>query len=369
MNYEFPIIETIDDVLPHVKDWEAIGVYERPFGTVINYQVVTPGLFDLDIPGGAMRRECRGIIFDLEGRIASRPFHKFFNVNEKEETQIHNLDMNEAHSILEKADGSMIRAIWHEDTIRLATKMGITDISVDAEKLLGELEYLWLKVELTLDRTPLFEYIAPDNRIVVNYSEPKLVYLGTRHNITGEYFFSTECPFETIKSYGSLGDKSLSDYIENARKEKGREGDIIRFKSGHMLKIKNDWYVSIHKAKEKILFDRNIILLDMNNEMDDIIPFLDEFDRIRIKNLIDEYWKDVLIKEKYLIGFIEKAKTMTRKEVALELVPTMKHKKDASIIFRFLDGGNLFQELREKTIVATNSNAKFEEHREWLKAI
>src|SRR5690242_11836962 len=45
-----------------------------------------------------LMRECRGICFDQEtGKVISRPFQKFFNVNEKEETQQDKLDLSQAH--------------------------------------------------------------------------------------------------------------------------------------------------------------------------------------------------------------------------------------------------------------------------------
>ena len=52
---------------------------------MINYVVSTPETFaTMNDIGDAIRRECRGMIFDGDtGIIISRPYHKFFNAGEK----------------------------------------------------------------------------------------------------------------------------------------------------------------------------------------------------------------------------------------------------------------------------------------------
>ena len=287
MNYQFPQIRTIADVLPHIEGRSEFIVAEREFGTVINYVVAMADTFDMTGPddlGGAIRRECRGLIFDTEGRIMSRPFHKFFNVNEREETQMHKLelDMLFDHVIMEKMDGSMIRPVLVNGVVRLATKMGVTDIAIEAEKYLVDSTsyfktYEWLKQCVLSGVTPIFEYIAPTNKIVIDYAEPKLVLLAMRNNITGEYYMPDAAPFEIVPQYGSV-EGGLSEYIARAREMQGREGDIIRFADGHMLKIKNDWYVRIHKTKDLIRTDRNIADIIVNEQLDDLIPLLDAND-------------------------------------------------------------------------------------------
>ena len=106
MNYDFPIITRIEDVLPHIEGFDEIIVAEREGYKVINYMVSTPRLWERS-HGWEVRRECRGLIFDDEGRLISRPFHKFFNLGEKEETLPNNVDVTELHHILDKMDGSM----------------------------------------------------------------------------------------------------------------------------------------------------------------------------------------------------------------------------------------------------------------------
>lgn len=192
MNYKFPEIFTIDDVIPYVKDREEFVIGERDFGTVINYAVSTPDTFNMinsDDMEGAIRRECRGIKFYPDGKIAARLFHKFFNLFEKEETQLHNLNMDKKHTILEKLDGSMLHPMIFGNEIRWMTKMGITDVSIKAEKYIKNNSKYDKFAEWCIENnmTPIFEYTSPDNRIVISYREDKLTLLAVRDNYTGEY--------------------------------------------------------------------------------------------------------------------------------------------------------------------------------------
>jgi RNA ligase len=331
--------------------------------------------FDMAGPddlGGAIRRECRGLIFDTEGRIMSRPFHKFFNVNEREETQMHKLelDMLFDHVIMEKMDGSMIRPVRLNGMVRLATKMGITDIAIEAEKLLTPEQYEWLEDAMSDNLTPIFEYIAPTNKIVIEYSEPKLVLLAVRGNFSGKYVMPRWAPFEIVPQYGSV-EGGLSEYIARAREMQGREGDIIRFADGHMLKIKNDWYVRIHKTKDLIRSDRNIADIIVNEQLDDVLPLLDASDLV----LVRAYEQRFNAALENVVGRLEGLVTLARvlhggvkKEVAINFVPNLINKEDAAFIFSALDGKELRPLVIKRIKDSVGNGPKYDAMMSWMEA-
>jgi RNA ligase len=383
MNYTFPEIRHISDVLPHVEGRDEFVVAEREGYTVINYAVAMADTFDMypagyDGPlstydlGGAIRRECRGLIFDRDGNIMSRPFHKFFNINEREETQSHAIDMSQPHVIMEKMDGSMIRPILVDGYLRLATKMGVTEVAMQAESWLAAQDRRlkeWLRTMVDLGLTPLFEWVSPFNQIVLAYEAADLVYLGTRDNVTGEYAMDISCPFNTVPQYGSVAG-NLADYIARQRGAEGREGDIIRFADGHMLKIKNDWYVRIHKTMDKIRYDRHIVELILNEEVDDAIPMLPqhEADRVReferrfaerLHSLVESY-------ERYYNTVV--ASGLDRKRYAQEWMPTIKNNDSFApnyVFGRFGDreGRKMIIDHIEKH---TSTNTRWEECARWM---
>ena len=373
MNYEFPTIRTIEDVLPHISGRSEFIVAERPYGKIINYVVAMADTFDMAGPddlGGAIRRECRGIIFDIYGNIMSRPFHKFFNSAEREETQVHAIDMTQPHVIMEKMDGSMIRPVRLNGMVRLATKMGITEIAEEAEKLLTEEQYDWLDQVMLSSITPIFEYIAPTNKIVIEYSEPKLVLLAMRNNFTGNYYMPHRAPFEVVPMYGSV-DGSLSEYIARARQQQGREGDIIRFANGHMIKIKNDWYVRIHKTKDLIRSDRNIADIIVNEQLDDVIPLLDATDLATVRayeRRFDAALENALGRLEGLVTLARVLHGGVKKDVAINFVPNLVNKEDASFIFSALDGKELRPLVIKKIKDSVGNGPKYEAMMNWLEA-
>ena len=374
MNYKFPTIRHIDDVLPHIEGRDEFLVAEREFGTVINYMVQMPDSFDMSGPDdltGAIRRECRGLIFWPDGRIMSRPFHKFHNVGEREETQINEVDIRQPHVIMEKMDGSMIRPIVQNGDLRLATKMGLSDQALQAEQWLQEHSHSdhliqWLRWSVDTETTPIFEWVSPKNQIVLHYDESDLVYLGSRDNETGEYYMFDDVPFTVVPRYGSLN-CSFSEYIERQRVAEGREGDIIRFNTGHMLKIKNDWYVRIHKALDRVRFDRNIVDLIINENLDDVIGLMPQQEAERIRAFEQRFWEAFERKKFVLESLCDEAETYpTRKEVALNFVPTIQIKADAQFIFRMLDGHEVRTLMLEHIQKNISTNTKWEACAQWL---
>lgn len=373
MHYKFPTINHINDILPHIEGRKEFVVANKGDYTVINYLVNLPDSFDIDPHNpvtGIMRRECRGIKFYRDGKIAARPFHKFHNLGEREETQPYVLDFSQPHVIMEKMDGSMISPLFINGELNLTTKMGITDIAKDAEKLLTPIKSDWLRYMISVNKTPIFEYISPNNKIVVNYPISDLVLLAVRDNITGEYIDETtvESPFTTVTRYGTL-DGNIGDYINKVKHDTFREGDIIRFETGHMIKIKNEWYVSIHNAKEKIQYDRNIIKMVLDNTLDDVYSDLDSVDKTRIDNLQKDFWNYFNRKENKLIEVSNEIIQKTngdRKKIAVDFVSKMEDKAMAQYVFGSLDNRGIRDMLMLQTQKNLGSNTNWDNFWEWL---
>lgn len=379
MKYIFPKISHIDQVLPHIEGRSEFVVAIREHYTIIDYMVNKKDTFDLfgenDL-GGKIRREARGLIFDLDGELISRPFHKFFNVNEREETQesvIQELISNSSYTIMEKCDGSMLRPLIIDDEVVLGTKMGhYTDVAKEATKLLTESQKIWLKLQYRRNLTPILEYVGPQNKIVLQYDEPKLILLNIRHNLTGEYLEYTPhyVPFECVKHYDST-ELSFSEYVKDVRGRIDVEGDILQFDNGHMIKIKADQYVLMHKTKDDVRSDKNITELYMKNELDDKLPLLDVTDRQYVMDYITRFENDMENVLNRLIGLYSIAVTVydkNPKRIALEFVPNLLQKADASFIFSTVGGKDLRTLVNEYILRHLGSGTKFDELIEWMKA-
>jgi RNA ligase len=387
MRYQFPLIRTIDDVLPHIKDRDEFIVAERDYGTIINYAVAFEDTFPpIKVAGGsarmraeraltnAMRRECRGLIFYPDGSIMSRPFHKWFNVGEREETLPNRIDLTEPHIVMEKMDGSMIRPVIANGHLRLGTKMGITEVSMQAEEWLAAHPEssrlkMWLMSQMMFGETSLFEWISPFNQIVLAYETADLVYLGSRNNITGEYIFRENHLFTKVPRYGSV-EGNITDYVARQRKAEGREGDIIRFENGHMVKIKNDWYMRIHKVLDRVRFDRHIVELILTEKLDDAAPLLPQHEADRVRDFADRFSQRLhhLVEtyERYWNTVV--ASGLDRKRYAQEWMPTIKTNDPFAAAYVFgrfgdRDGRTMILDHIQKH---TSTNTRWDECAQWM---
>jgi hypothetical protein len=70
-------------------------------------------------------RVCRGIVLDNQFNLVSMPFHKFFNIDEHEETNLQSAAGWQYRSITEKIDGVMIQVFRHGDEVLFASRHGI----------------------------------------------------------------------------------------------------------------------------------------------------------------------------------------------------------------------------------------------------
>ena len=310
MNYEFPTITNISDVLPAIEGRDEFVVAEKEGYTVINYNVMMADTFppvrEIIVDDfhtyslhAALRRECRGIIFDSKtGDIIRRPFHKFFNVNEREETQDHVVDLSRPHAILEKLDGSMIAPFIVGGKMIWGTKMGATDVAKPVEDFVKNHpqyeDFARYLINYGDGWTPIFEWCSRKQRIVLDYKEDQLVLTAIRNMKTGEY-----SSFRNIELHGAEQDipvvrafepqTDMKAFLEYVRDLEDLEGFVVRFDDGHMLKLKCHWYLQIHKAKEAILQDRNIVELILEEKLDDIKAHLPAEDRDRLTQFESDF--------------------------------------------------------------------------------
>lgn len=290
MNYTITRIEHVDEVLPHVEGRQDFGVHHKDGYTVIDYHFALPDSFD-----NPYRLECRGLKFAPDGKVLARPFQKFFNVGERPEATVENLDLTRPHTVMEKMDGSMIHPAIVNDEVVFMTRMGRTDVARKAERHLTSKLAEQCRSKLEAGWTPIFEFTAPDNRIVIQYPRSSLTLLALRSTVHGYYSWQETTDISALNMgvnsvpiHHAPADPKL--FMHHARSVKGMEGFVIRFTDGFMVKAKGEDYVLKHRAKESVLQEKNVLALIVRDELDDVLPLLDTPDRANV----ERYRKDVL---------------------------------------------------------------------------
>lgn len=303
--YQFPEIFTIDDVLPFIKGFDEIVVADKGDYTWIDYVVDTGETFSNKHQGWEMRRECRGLLFDNRGFIVSRPFHKFFNVNQLEETQANLIDMGRDHKIMVKEDGSMVRPFWLDGhAVRWATRKGESDtinfLRKDFPDMFGEdsydchsQRYQQMFFQLQNNYTPIYEYVGPNNKHVVSYDKPRLILLAVRDNHSGQYFNIHDK--EMFMYANDVVDvlespNNIEEFMETIRVLKGSEGAVITF-GNEYYKVKAEDYVLKHRARDAVAKKRHIWTMILDGTLDDFIPLLNDADKAIVDETEKEFWK------------------------------------------------------------------------------
>lgn len=350
---KFPIIEKIDDVLPFVEDCPEIAITKKDGYTVATYMVQNDDTFgaltgdpELDRKS-LIRRECRGLIFDTDGKLVSRPYNKFFNIGEREETLPEKLDFSAPHHIMEKLDGSMIRPFKIDGEVLLGTKAGVTEISQYAANFIHRKVNYWefFRDCLKEGYTPILEYMSYINRVVVSYPEESLVLTGIRNMRTGDYLGyhemrNTALRYEVpvVDVIEPFGDPV--EFLKHTRSLVDKEGYVVVFGNNYRVKAKGEWYTNIHKAKEGILYPRHVVVAYMEDRIDDIIPFLNSQETNAVKDVEANYIRPIFEKINHLADKsyqLVKVQGIDRKDFG------MHHAKDFGVFgtIVFQNWGNL----------------------------
>ena len=310
-NSPFPVITDDRAMRDALADREEIRFMKQPNGTTVCSYIISSA----DTFRDSFALEARGIVFDENGKIISRPLHKFFNVNERSETQFDAIDWTKVIRIAEKRDGSMIQTVkWTGDQLTLdgenvletalhekakftiKSKKSFTSDVVKATKRYLMADYIekggWkgnplIKRYVELgnylterDQTAIFEFTSPTARIVIGYKEPSLHLLHVRDLVTGRYMTQLELEDLSQKFSVPLVDhvpiiepikeqvryfmqSQIDDSIANI------EGWVIQFENGDMVKLKTKWYMDRHHAFT-FLRERDVAKMVLDESIDDL---------------------------------------------------------------------------------------------------
>jgi T4 RnlA family RNA ligase len=257
--------------------------------------------------------EMRGLtfVFDKDGSLFNRYLllHKFFNLNQVEETQYSLIKDFYIKSIHNKEDGSVASFI----RLPNGSVLGKSKMSFDSEQAAGMNRLYKSKADLKRfvdwsldnDYVAVFEYVAPSNRIVLKYFDEELILLRLRDNKTGEYLDLSRFS----KEIGSLKTAprdvaTLDEIVERAKSTEDKEGWIIEFSNGLFIKVKTVWYAALHGLLTEDLYREHVLIrYVLEEKIDDVLGQIPEDDaeaRARIekiitvvKNAVSEKVKDI----------------------------------------------------------------------------
>jgi RNA ligase len=310
------------ELLLKMMEDKLVSVQKHPSADLFIYNY-TPKV-QYDRIWNEITMQTRGLILDSDMNIVSRPFKKFFNLEEHTLDEIPNM----AFDVYEKMDGSLGILYWLNNEPFIATRGSFLSEQSMRANLILRRKYANLFDKLDKNSTYLFEIIYPENRIVVNYNDMEdLILLSVIDNETGEERIE-DIGFPIVKKYDGIKDIAQLKSLE----EDNKEGFVVRFKNGFRLKVKFKEYVRLHRIVTGIsntsIWEYLRDGKDFNEILDRVPDEFYEWVKKTIKELTDEF--DAIINEsKNSFKILD-----NRKETAIYFL-TQKYPK---VLFAMLDG-------------------------------
>lgn len=238
-------------------------------------------------------RECRGSIFRLDGAewiCVCHPFDKFGNYGE---SYCPDIDWENAY-VYEKVDGSLMKMWYDRGRWHLSTNGTIDAYKAEMDswgKTFGEyFEYALEQfygmtigmIETFMDKncTYMFELVGPQNRLIVEYEQPCVYFLGVRNNLTHKEFDpSLDGLSRFIQLPHIYNLTSIEECLEAvAAMSRNEEGFVVCDANFNRIKIKSPEYLmAAHLHNNGVITPRRIVRMLMNDQIDDFLAYCPQY--------------------------------------------------------------------------------------------
>jgi len=303
--------KSIVDINGDLIFYESIFIVSGYKVSIFNYRLAQFNNFISPIVGSSINAlEMRGLtfVFNHDGSLFKRylMLSKFFNLNQVPDSLYDVVHSYEISNVMNKEDGSLISFIQLPNgEIVSRTKMSFdSDQAIEAYEIYKSDVHIrkLIKWSFINDVCLYFEYVSHKNRIVLSYTDTNLILLRARCNKTGKSIDirTIECDEEVKRCEFEIF-SSLDDIIELSNTTKDKEGWVVEFTNGYVIKIKTKWYFDIHHLNFDVVSRENdIIRLILNEEIDDVLSQLSENDIEKrefiqfITNIVNHRFEELL---------------------------------------------------------------------------
>lgn len=270
----------------HIVDGYTISIFNYRLAQFSDFITPLPNRNDVKA------YEMRGLsfVFNKDGSLYKRflLLEKFFNLNQTPDSMYSVVKDYKIKFVNNKEDGSIASFIQLPNgKIFGKSKMSFdNEQSYGINKLFKENNDVngFVKWCMNNDITPIFEYVSPQNRIVLRYSKEELILLRLRDNNTGKHIDIKE----HLDKIGSIKIAPFKDdfvdldsLIELTGTEIDKEGYVIQAEDENgndkFFKIKTPWYSDRHGLLTNDIYRENTIIGHiLDDKIDDILGQIPE---------------------------------------------------------------------------------------------
>jgi len=207
---------------------------------------------------------CRGLIVDEEGVILERSFNKFWTFRQYLSANTILMSSDRKYvidpssrivKVNEKLDGTMCVLYWINDIPYLATQRTFSGEKAERATQILHQKYLEKAKKLDRNHTYLFEAIYPESKILVDYGNIEDLFLiGMINKKTGNSIdFSVEnLGFPMCQDYTDEYSSLDLDELQSLNLN-NKEGFVVTYDNGFMVKVKFPWYSDLHKYLDNLI--------------------------------------------------------------------------------------------------------------------
>lgn len=281
-------------------------------------------------------KDSRGTAFVLDKRTGEwnlfcRAYRKFFNLGESTPKEI-TLRERKAEKSFEKLDGSLILVGIIDNKIVAKSKTSInSEHAKKAQELIDSNEILqkFITDTILMKQTPVFELCGPGEfKIVLNYPDTELVFLGCVNTITAEVYNSSKSTDEHSEKLIGIRRAKIYDFsweeLQRIQEESDAkiEGFVVKMDNGEFVKVKVKAYTNLHHLKDNINNNSNLIPLIVNDNLDDLIgAFQDDPETLeyisKVQEKVSHLFNHYVVEYKNLRGLYFNKFNENRKDFAM----------------------------------------------------
>ena len=268
------------------SDWEKL-LSEKPYCLHItkdNFNGKNLVMFKYDQIESDMSlpivQECRGLILDFDTNgIVSFPFKKFFNAGETNAAEIDwsSCWVGEQIGCTAKSFGDLmligLKNAFDEYLKKALDNHWCVDKWFDSPEE-------WFKSLIQEGYTYIFELTSPFSKVVVQFHDTKLNFLGCRNNETFEETYFTDHSLKNYFNTPKVFPLTSLDECKKATEAMGpdQEGFVVCDKNFNRIKVKSILYVSIaHMRNNGVLSYERGIEIVRGNELEEVVTYFPEF--------------------------------------------------------------------------------------------
>lgn len=319
----------------------------------------------------------RSSIWNKDGDLISASFKKFFNWGEKPELAYtpFSTKANGGIDVITKEDGSTLIVSKYKGQLITRTRGTFCASFLENGFEIETLKKKYPKAfELncdengTCDHSLIFEWVSPNNVIVLNYGEePDIFLIGKIFH--KDYSLETQSNLDKIAE--QIGVKrpkqhhfnSIKDLLEDVEGWKGIEGVCVYSKLGQEIrKVKAEQYLALHRMKSELgSFGRVVdvfIEMGMPSFQNFVAELSDVYDYEIVSkcmghvSLICDAWKEVEKILKHMELFLEETVKLlpSRKDQAKAILDSYGKTNRGSYLFLLLDGKSLEKDHYKKLL-------------------